>query len=177
MQVVERKLGISYKKFRQVSRSQLIEGFGDHSLSLTFNKLFNGLPPQPLNDWPTGGIKTATCYNSGSSILKLLQLVYFRFASTAPNRTAVSKMRFYNASVEGYNGLHWQEGMSIFKKSYCPRNLTRNWLDLFSPVKRTINYNTEVFSFCSVLQFISTDFQMQGFISTFKCIFSLLSRK
>ena len=80
------------EKITQVLRSQLIKRLEDHNLRLITNEFFNGLPTQPFDKRSARGIKAAVGYDSGSTILKLLQPVNFCRTGTTPNRTAVSKV-------------------------------------------------------------------------------------
>ena len=54
----------------QVLRSKLIGRFEDHCFRLIANKLFNGLPTQPFNNWSAWGTKAAIRYDSDSQVLK-----------------------------------------------------------------------------------------------------------
>ena len=84
------------EKVTQVLRSQLIKRLEDHNLRLITNEFFNGLPTQPFDNRSARGIKAAVGYDSGNTILKLLQPVsvepaqpqteqqYRRWGSTMP---------------------------------------------------------------------------------------------
>ena len=59
-----------------------MEGFISHDIGLTSDLLIYGLPATFFNNRLARGAKATTSYNSGSTILQLLQLIYFSDAST-----------------------------------------------------------------------------------------------
>ena len=104
------------EKVTQVLRSQLIKRLEDRNLRLMTNEFFNGLPTQPFDKRSARGIKAAVGYDSGSTILKLLQPVNFCRTGTAPNRTAVSKVGLNNASVKSHQTFFGKKGFACFRK-------------------------------------------------------------
>ena len=92
--------GVSCDKIAHVLRSKSINRLTDHQFSLLVDKFTNGFPTKTPNEWPTWGIKAAVCYNFGSSVLKLLELINISCATTAPYPAAVSKMGLHATRVQ-----------------------------------------------------------------------------
>ena len=94
--------GVSCEKIAHVLRSKSINRLIDHQSRILVDKFANGFPTKTPNEWPTWGIKASVCYNSGSSVLKLLELINVSCATTAPYRAAVSKMGLHNTRVQHF---------------------------------------------------------------------------
>ena len=81
-----------------------------------------------------GGVKTAICNDSSSTILELLQLADVCISSTTPDRTTVSKVGLKNTSVKSFQTSRRQKGFSVSQKANRPGDLHRNCLNLLFPV-------------------------------------------
>ena len=73
----------------QVLGCQFMQGLEDHCFRFNSDELLNGLPAQLVDKWSAWGVKAAAGYNSGSSVLKLLQLIKFSQTGTTPNRATI----------------------------------------------------------------------------------------
>ena len=106
--------GVSCEKMAHVLRSKPINRLEDHQSRLLVDKLANGFPTKTPYEWPTWGIKAAVRYNSGSSVLKLLELINISFATTTPYRAAVSKMGLHNTRVQCFQRGNWENVLGMF---------------------------------------------------------------
>ena len=98
---------VSCEKMAHVLRSKPIDRLVDHQSRLLVDKLANGFPTRTPDEWSTWGIKAAVRCNSGSAVLKLLELINISFATTTPYRAAVSK-RLHDARVQCFQGDNWE---------------------------------------------------------------------
>ena len=106
--------GVSCDKIAHVMRSKFINRLINHQSRILVDKFANGFPTKTPNEWPTWGIKTVVCYNSGSSVLKLLELINISCATTAPYQAAVSKMGLHNTRVQWFQRSNWENILRMF---------------------------------------------------------------
>ena len=82
----------------------------DHQPRILVDKLANGFPTKAPDKWPTWSIKAAVRYNSGGSVLYLLELINRSCATSTPPppyRAAVSKMGLHNTRVQCFQRSNW----------------------------------------------------------------------
>ena len=106
--------GVSCEKIAHVPWSKPINRLVDHQSRILVDKLANGFLTKNPDEWPAWGFKAAFRYNSGSSVLKLLELINISFATTTPYRAAVSKMGLHDTRVQCLQRSYWEDILCMF---------------------------------------------------------------
>ena len=88
-----------------------MERLKDHDIRLISNDFLNGPPAKLFNQWLAWGIKNATSYNVGSTILQFLQLIDLSHSTAAPRlnyRSGNEDLKSLNVTlpVQGVVYLH-----------------------------------------------------------------------
>ena len=99
--------GVSCENIAHVLRSKPIKRLVEHRSRTLVDKLANGFPTKTVNEWSTWGIKAAVRYNSGNSVLKLLELINISCVTTTHTE---QQYRKWGSTILEYNVFKKQLG-------------------------------------------------------------------